>query len=127
MEIKCAPTYANIFMAEFNEKRIYTFVKQISMIYLIFINEIFMMWTRSENELENFMKYLNTKQPSIKINFKYSKEKIEFLDILVYVDKNPKLKTNLYQKPTDSQNYLHANSKHIPLFKKAFLVSTHSE
>ena len=108
MGTKCAPTYASI-----EEKHIYLFIKQISMLYLIFIDDMFMIWTKSENERKIFLKH-----PSIKFDFKYSKNKIEFLDTLVYIDQHQKLQTSLYQKPTDSQNYLHANSKHPYYFKK---------
>ena len=118
MGTKCAPAYANI-----EEKHIYLFIKQISMLYLIFIDDMFMIWTKSENERKIFMKDLNTKHPSIKFDFKYSKNKIEFLDTLVYIDQHQKLQTSLYQKPTDSQNYLHANSKHPCSFKKSIPYS----
>ena len=43
---------------------------------------------------------------------KYSKDKIEFLDTLIYKDKNNNIQTTLYKKPTDHQNYLHAKSAH---------------
>ena len=100
MGTRCAPTYANIFMVDFEEKYIYPFINQISVLYLRFIDDIFMIWTKSENELENFIKDLNTKHPSIKFDFKYSKDKIEILDTLVYIDqhKYQKLQTTLYKK-----------------------------
>ena len=66
-----------------------------------------------KNELKFLLKDLNSKLPSIKFDFKYSTDKIELLDMLVYSDQHQKLQTTLYQKPTDSQNYLHANSKHL--------------
>ena len=53
---------------------------------------------------------------TIKFAFKYSKTKIEFLDVLVYKDNNNNLQTNnlqiFYKKPNDHQTYLHANSEH---------------
>ena len=51
------------------------------------------------------------KQP--KIDFEYSKDKSEVLDTLVYIDQHHNLQTILYKKPSDSQNFLHANSKHL--------------
>ena len=88
------------------------------MLYLRFIDDIFMIWTKSENELKIFMKDLNTKHTSINFDFKYSKDKIEFLDTLFYIDQHQKLQTALYQNPTDSQNYLYANSKHSYSLRK---------
>ena len=56
MKTRCATTYANIFMAEFEEKYIYW-----QMLYLRFMDDIFMIWTNLENELKNFMKDLDKK------------------------------------------------------------------
>lgn len=53
-----------------------------------FINNI-LMWTKSKNELKNFMNYLSTKNSSIKFDFNYFKVKIEFLDTLVYIEQRP--------------------------------------
>ena len=52
------------------------------------------------------------KHYSLNFDFSHSKDKDEFLDTLVYTDQYQKLKATFYEKPTDSQNYLHANSKH---------------
>ena len=49
------------------------------------------MWTKSKNELKNFMNYLSTKNSSIKFDFNYFKVKIEFLDTLVYIEQRQKL------------------------------------
>ena len=96
MGTRCAPTYANIFETKFEEKYIVPFIKQISMLYLRIIDDIFMIWTKSKNELGNFMKDLNIKHSSIKFDCKYFKDKIEFLDALVYIDQHQKLQTTLY-------------------------------
>ena len=106
MRTICVPTYVNIFMVEFEEKYTYPFIKQISMLCLRFVDDIFMICIKSENELKNLMKDLNTKHPSIRFDFKYSKEKIEFLNTLIYKDQLQKLQTTLNLKPADSQNYL---------------------
>ena len=51
------------------------------------------------------MKDLNTKHPFMKTDFKYLKDKIEFLGTLVYIDQHQNLQKTLNQNPTDSQNY----------------------
>ena len=51
------------------------------------------------------------KHCSLNSNFNHSKDKDEFLDTPGYTDQHQKLKATFYEKPTDSQNYLHANSK----------------
>ena len=59
-----------------------------------------MPWTGSEQELLNFMSDLK-KDPSIKLEFKYSQIKIEFLDVLIYKDQNNMLQKTIYMKQTD--------------------------
>ena len=44
----CAPAYANIFMACFEEKFIYPLINAKTLLYLRFIDDIFMIWTKSE-------------------------------------------------------------------------------
>ena len=45
----CAPAYANIFMAEFEQKYIYPLIKDKSILFLRYIGDTFMVWTKSEN------------------------------------------------------------------------------
>ena len=97
----CAPSYANIFMSEFEEKHIYPLTKIKSVISLRYMDDIFMIWIKSENELRHFMKKINQKHQSIKFHFKFSKESTEFLDTLVYIDSKNRLQTTLYKKSTD--------------------------
>ena len=59
--IICAPSYANIFMPEFEEKHIYSLIKNKSVIYLRYIDDIFMVWIKSESELRHFMNEINKK------------------------------------------------------------------
>ena len=119
----CAPSYANIFMSEFEEKHIYPLMKNKSVIYLCYIDDIFMVLIKSESELKHFMNEINQKHQSIKSDFKFSKESIEFLDTLVYIDSKNSLQTTLYKKPTDCQNYLHAKSAEPFSLKKSILYS----
>ena len=64
------------------------------------------------------MNEIYQKTQSIKFDFKFSKENVEFLDTLVYIDSNNRLQTTLYKKATDCQNYLHAKSAHPFSIKK---------
>ena len=61
MGTRCAPIYAKMFMAEFKEKYIYSFIKQISMLFLRFIDDIFMVaideigeWTQNLYERSQY-------------------------------------------------------------------------
>ena len=53
--IKCAPAYASIFMGIFEETHIYPLIKQKVQLYIRYIDDIFLMWTSSENELQQFI------------------------------------------------------------------------
>ena len=65
------------------------------------------------------MNEVNQKHQSIKFDLKFSKESMEFLDTLVYIDSNSRLQTTIYKKPTECQNYLHAKSAHSFSLKKS--------
>ena len=47
----CAPSYANIFMANFEAKHIYPYIKEKSLLYLRYIDDIFMIWKGTKVEL----------------------------------------------------------------------------
>ena len=113
----CAPAYANIFMANFEVKYIYPYIRDKTKLFLRFTDDLFMISTGSEQELLDFMSDLNKKHPSIKFEYKYSQSKIEFLDVLVYKDHNNMLQTTIYRKQIDRQNYLDAQSEHPKLLK----------
>ena len=51
MGTKFTPTYANIFMGIFEETHIYTLTKQNVQLYLKYIDDIFFIWTGSEDKL----------------------------------------------------------------------------
>ena len=55
MDILCAPTYANILMAYFEEKFIYPLIRNATTLCLCYIDDIILIWTKSENEL-HFLK-----------------------------------------------------------------------
>ena len=77
-----------------------------------------MVWIKSESELRQFLNEINQHINKRNFDFKFSKESIEYLDTLVYIDSNNRLQTTLYKKPTDCQNYLHDKSTHLFSLKK---------
>ena len=46
----CAPAYVNIFVPEFKQKYIYPLIKDKSIIFLRYIGDTFMVWTKSEKQ-----------------------------------------------------------------------------
>ena len=104
----CAPSYANIFMANVEAKHIYPYIKEKSLLYLRYIDDIFMIWKGTKVELITFIKEPNEKHKTIEFDFQISPRKIAFLDAMLYKDENNNIQTTLYRKPTDQQAFLHA-------------------
>ena len=121
MGTKCAPSYANCFMGDWEEKYVYTYHLQ-PLIWKRFIDDIFMIWTHGEEELQNFLRHLNNSHESIKFTMESSKSHIAFLDTLVKLNEG-KISSELYTKPTDSHNYLRFSSCHPKHVMKAIPYS----
>ena len=100
----CAPASANIFMAQFEKQHVYPYIKNKSRLYLQYINDIFMIWTGTKQELLIFSENVNIKNKTIKFEHIILHRKILFLDTLIYIKKNDTLQTTLYRKPTDQQS-----------------------
>ena len=81
-----------------------------------------MIWQHGEEKLKDFLKELNNCHPTIKFTSNYSQEKIDFLDVQVIRSGN-QLITDLFVKPTDTHQYLHASSCHVYHSKRAIPYS----
>ena len=112
MGTKCAPSYANLFMDNFESKNIYPITNLKTKTYLRFIDDIFMLWTGTLDELKNFEGTINQIHPSIKLTFEYSFKEIKFLETTVVNSPNGRLTTKVFKKPTDRSSYLHNTSYH---------------
>ena len=122
MGTKCAPPYACLFMGKFENQYILPRIQQKISMYVRYIDDIFLIWKGSEQELKEFLEVINTIHPSIKFDYKFSRERIEFLDTIVKLVNN-KLSTTLYTKPTDRRAYLHAQSYHPSSTKRSIAFS----
>ena len=122
MGTKCAPTYASLFMGKFEEQNIIPRIRDKILLYVRYIDDLFFIWTGSEEDLLKFLEEVNTLHHSIKFDYEYSKEKVNFLDTTISVIGN-KLSTTLYTKPTDRKSYLHSKSYHPQSTKKSIAFS----
>jgi len=61
-----APQYANIFMANLEEK-VLNRSKEKPLIYLRYIDDIFLIWTHGESSLKTFHSQLNLEDPNINL------------------------------------------------------------
>ena len=83
-----------------------------------YIDDIFMIWQHGEEKLKEFLKILNSCHPTIKFTAEYSLDKVNFLDVEVIRSGN-KLLTDLYIKPTDTNQYLEFSSVTYIILKKS--------
>ena len=111
MGTRVAPTYANIFMSDFEERLVYTYPKQ-PKLWVRFIDDIFFIWEHGQRELDDFIGYLNNIHATIKFTSETSLQKVNFLDIWAIKKETGFMSTDLYTKPMDSNNYLHFFSAH---------------
>ena len=87
-----------------------------------FIDHIFMIWTHTENDLLNFISYLNNHHPTIKFTSFHSSISISFLDLRV--SQFGVVETDLY---TDKHQYLLHSSCHPFHTKRAIHLASPSD
>ena len=119
----CSPSYANIFMGDFEFKYIYPLIRSKCKLYTRFIDDIFMIWNGTEKELHDFFKTINSVHPTIKFDTKWSFKEINFLDTVVYKDQKCNLQTKIYRKATDRTSLLHNKSAHPSATKSSIIYS----
>ena len=116
MGTRMAPSYANLFLAKFETDAL-THAPYQPHTWWRFIDDIFMIWTHTEDELRTFITYLNNIHPTIKFTSSHSATSTSFLDVKVSLSQFGKVETDLYTKPTDKHQYLLQSSCH-PLHTK---------
>ena len=111
MGTRVAPTYANLFMSHFEEQHVYTYPLQPDL-WLRYIDDVKMIWSHGQAELDKFIAHLNSVHPWIKFTSDQSPNVVNYLDTQVKYHKISGLSTDLFTKPTDTQSYLRYNSCH---------------
>ena len=105
-----APTYAIIFMNEFEKKYIYNYHHS-PRIWYRFIDDIWGVFKGTESELLEFFDYCNSVHQTIKFTHSYSKNRVNFLDVWTY-RYGSAIETTLFVKETDTKSYLDYGSCH---------------
>lgn len=111
MGTRVAPTFANIFMGYFEDKFVHTYPIQ-PRLWLRFIDDVLMIWEGGHESLMSFISYLNSRHKNIKFSHEISETEVSFLDLLISKKGDGTIRTSLYSKPTDANNYLHFTSAH---------------
>ena len=112
MGTKMAPNYANLFMADLEERLITESPDNLKpTIWWRYIDDIFFIWDHGQDSLKSFMIHMNNFHHSIKFTFDVSTTEGVFLDTQIF-KKDNKICTKVYHKPTDAYMYLHYTSCH---------------
>lgn len=107
-----APTYANVFVAQLEERFVNgSHHAEHLLAWWRYIDDVFLVWTWTENELTDFHIFLNEMDPDIKCTLVSSKVMIQFLDTQVVL-REGRLHTKLFVKPTDRNTLLKFDSAH---------------
>ena len=112
---KFAPSYANIFMADFETGAMKKCYLKPST-YFRFLDDIFCVWDHGRENLNTFLEILNSHHPAVKLTANIQENSNDFLDVTIF--KGPSLlekgifDTKVYFKPTDTHQLLHKASFH---------------
>ena len=110
MGTRVAPTYANLFMDYIEKKFIYP--RRVKpRIWFRFIDHIWGIFSGSESDILEFVKYCNSFHESIKFTIEYSRHEVSFLNVITYRYRD-RINSTLYVKPRDTHGYLDYNSCH---------------
>ena len=119
MGTKVAPIYATLVLS-YLEEQLYLrlerdfnhqFSQYIEENFKRFLDDCFILFTKSDNELEKLYQYLNNLHPSLKFTMDSNTNQLPFLDTMV-ISNGCKIQTDIYYKPTDSKQYLLYTSCH---------------
>lgn len=120
-----SPTIANIFMSV-TLRRFLRTQRHHPLLLKRYIDDILIIWTKPQEDLEKFLNDLNTFHPSLKYTFEYSTENTNFLDLTIYkgphFQRTKQLDTKTYQKPQNLYQYLHYTSHHQRNVHKAVIL-----
>ena len=83
MGTKMAPAYANLFMAELEEKLLENYHTK-PILWKRYIDDILCIWPGPQQDLTKFMDYLNKAHPTIKFTHESSRTSVDFLDLTIY-------------------------------------------
>ena len=82
----------------------------------------FFILTESEEGLEKFLQDINRFYPNHKFTDENSKEKINFLDLIIKI-KEDRIVTDLYCKPIDCHKCVHYDSCHADHIIRSIIIS----
>lgn len=121
-----APSYANIFMALWEEEVLGILpIKPLA--YFRYLDDIFLVWPGSKPEFQTAFEILNNHHPCVKLKYEIDQYQCDFLDITMFkgrrFERQGILDLKVYFKPTDTHALLHKLSFHPKHTHKGVLKS----
>lgn len=119
MGTKMAPSYATLFMG-YLEVSLYQKISNelgtdignyFQENWLRYLDDCFIIWPKSFGDHNILIKILNSLHPNMKFTTNTNNNETPFLDIMISIQ-DKQLHTDIYYKPTDTQQYLHFKSCH---------------
>ena len=112
-----SPVLANIFMEEFETSSLLTAELKPSL-WLRYVDDTFVIWPHGQEQLQEFLTYLNKQHPTIKFTMEQEQDgHLAFRDVHLSRNKDGTLNHRVYRKPTHTDRYLHQRSFHHPAIK----------
>jgi hypothetical protein len=112
---KFAPNYANIFMADLEETVLQAAPLKPS-VFLRYLDDIFMVWPHSENDLSLFVKQFNSTNRNINLTAEVNFDSVDFLDVTIFKGNRfgltGILDSKVYFKPTATHDLIRRDSYH---------------
>ena len=108
-----SPVIANLFMEALESKALELSPLRPKM-WIRYVDDTFVLWPHSEEELDNFHDLLNSITPSIQFTCEKEKDKtLPFLDVSLKRE-DDSISTRVHRKATHTDRYLHFSSHHHP-------------
>ena len=85
MGTRMAPSYANVFMGQLEKSFLDTQHRQ-PLIWLRYIDDVFMTWTHREQHLSTFVEELNQHHDTIKFTAEWSPKEVTLLDTRISIN-----------------------------------------
>ncbi|PIO25998.1 hypothetical protein AB205_0190500, partial [Aquarana catesbeiana] len=113
MGAKYAPSLANLFLAEWEDRWVFNPKPAQLRFYHRFIDDLLLIWEGSRESAIDFISFLNNNSNNIRLDHVISDTSVNFLDVTLTKINNT-ISTKVYFKMTDRNSYLSIRSGHHP-------------
>ena len=123
MGIKAAPPYANFSMRRHKETIREVFICTI-LFWKRFIDNIFLIFLGTTNQLQSLQDFMNHLHPTIKFTFQHSTQQISFLNIKYTLEQTANYPQNCTENPLTARHFytftptIHSSVKKALFFHK---------